>query len=180
LRVPAKHLIVEVRAPGFETARHEVEAEAGAVERETFSLQPVSAPAAALPAQVVVPVLAAAEEPAPRGHAQRTLGWIAAGSAAVFLAGGITSTIYAADSASRYNSTPACYSGPPSDACSSYVSRLNTSETLEVVAYSAAGLAAVGSALLFLTSPRDNDHRAARAGAWCLPSPGGLACGIAY
>jgi hypothetical protein len=189
LRVPAKRLVVEVRAASFETERREVDAQAGAIVKEAFTLKPLSAalpgplPAAAAPPPRDVVPSPAAPEPAGQHGPQHTLAWIAAGGAVVFLAGGVVSTLEAADAASKYNSgttTPTCYSKTPPAVCADYVSRLNTAQTLEVVGYSAAGAAAIASVVLFLTAPRSADPRTARGRAWCLPGLGGVTCGVAY
>jgi hypothetical protein len=188
LRVPAKHLVVELRAPGFETARRELDAEAGASVHADLTLQPIAvAPPALEPTPPPPPmptspppVVPLAPEPdAAKDHPSRALAWGVAGGAAVLLAGGIASTIYGADRASAYNHGQGCTqpaaAKPPE--CTGYRSDVNTAEVLEVIAYSGSGIAAVVAGVLFFAPAHP---RARGAGAWCVPTLGGAACGLTF
>jgi hypothetical protein len=176
LRVPAKHLVVELRAPGFESARRELDAEAGSSLRADIPLQP--SPAATAPSLVAPAVATPAPDPdAARDPPSRALAWVVAGGAVALLAGGIASTLYGADRASRYNNTTGCDQQTKSSECQSYLSGVHTAEVLEVVAYSGAGAAAFVAAVLFLTPAHP---RARGAGAWCVPTIGGAECGVRF
>jgi hypothetical protein len=177
LRVPAEHITVELRAPGFEPGRREVDAQAGAITRATIAL---NAPQVGAPRQALQ-VAPAGSEPLYHGRPlQRTLAWAGAGAALAFLGGGVAFTLYAADRSSLYNSEPDCLQPTRPANCRLYASRLDTAEVLEGVAYSAAGLAAIASAVLFLTLPSSTSTRSAQARVWCMPTFGGAVCGSTY
>jgi hypothetical protein len=176
VRVPAKHLVVELRAPGFESARRELDAEAGSSLRADIQLQAL--PAAPAPSLVQSPIATPAPDPdAANDQPSRTLAWAVGGGAVALLMGGIASTLYGADRASRYNNTTGCDLQTKSAECQSYLSGVHTAEVLEVVAYSGAGAATFIAAVLFLTPARP---RARGAGAWCVPTLGGAECGYAF
>jgi hypothetical protein len=107
--------------------------------------------------------------------ARRTLAWVAVGGAAVFLAGGVASTLVGSSAASHYNG-PEC-GVAPSATCASDRTTVHTAEAFEVVGYTAAGLAAGAAAYLFLTMPRSAPMGAREtAGLWCAPAGLGAAC----
>jgi hypothetical protein len=154
LRVAAKHLVVELRAPGFHTAHRDVDAEAGGIFRETMDLQRV---------EPAPPVLAASALPtATSGEPRRSPGagsaaWISGGAATLFLAGGIASTLYASDRATRYNGDASCNAQAAAAHCASYAQDLGVAKGAEIATYSVAGATAVASTMLFALPTGDSD-----------------------
>ncbi len=173
LRVVARHIVLELHRVGFEIARREIDAPGGGVVREEVALEPLAtavAPRPPLPAT----------QPARDTSAQTTLAWVSAGAAAVFLAGGVAATLWGAAGANAFNGDSSCWSGTkPGAHCSTDRSQVSTAEAVEAVGYPAAGLSALGSAVLFLSLPRSS-RSAPQARTWCLPTLGGLACGGTY
>jgi hypothetical protein len=178
LRVPAKHLIVELRATGFATARREVDLLPRTTERMEFSLEQVHAKPDAEPPERVVrnPV---ASEPPPSPHRDRTAAWTAAGGAAVFLVGGVALTSYEFDRAGHYNSG-ACADMPGllrSVRCGSYASEARAAQVAAITSYALGGAAAVTSVVLFLLAARDSQGHARLQ---CVPSFAGGTCEIRF
>jgi hypothetical protein len=184
LRVVAKHLVLELHLVGFKLARREVDAPAGGVVHEEVALEPFE-PLAAAPATAAAPppLVPATTTPAVRDAGmQRTLAWVSAGAAGVFLAGGIAATVWGADRVNAFNNDGKCWDGvepQPPAYCSSYSSQVKSAQIAVDIAYPAAGVAAITSAVLFLTLPRPSAS-ATHARAWCLPTAGGVACGGTY
>ena len=153
LRVPARHLLVALRAEGSTLARAEVDVSAGASARVAFALQP---------GRVEPPL---AEQTPPHisdASGYRTVAWVATGSAALFVAVGAGLTALAADRASRFNDDAQCGDlpgMPRSVRCAGYAAAARAAQAGEIAAYALAGVAGSGSALLFLTLPHDTGRR---------------------
>jgi hypothetical protein len=181
LRVVAKRLVLELHLDGFKIARREVDAPAGGVVREEVALEPSDPPSAPAPlgAPVPAPPLAGESPPVRDTRVQRTFAWATAGAAAVFLAGGVAATIWGADRANAFNGDSDCGGGTQPQRCSSDQSQVSTAQVAEAIGYSAAGVSALASAVLFLTLPR-TPGSPRQAGAWCVPTAGGIACGGTY
>jgi hypothetical protein len=156
LRVAAGRVVLEVQAPGYVASRRETDVESNAHGREDFVLEPIA------------PV---AERPA--GH---TAAWIAAGAAGALLAGAIVATVVRENNAAIYNDDSRCFQGAVSryQQCGSYRDTSATAQTLAIIGYSGAGVAAIASAVLVLWPPSTPPRSAAYAG--CTLGLG-LSCG---
>jgi hypothetical protein len=183
LRVVAKHLVLEFYLVGFKVLRKEIDAPAGGVLREEVALDLASALRGAQPVTPTAPAPArapvAASPPVREATTQRTFGWITAGGAALFLAGGVTATVYGALQDGAYHDGGCAGRNPSSTQCATYRSQVESAEVAEAITYSAAGASALASVALFLSLPRAA-RPAPQARAWCLPTLGGIACGGTY
>jgi hypothetical protein len=189
LRVAGKRVVVELRASGFVTVRKELELGPRTVHKEAFTLEPLApalpSPAVhhddAEPARVATRA-PAAESPPARSSATRTVAWITAGSAALFLATGIASTAYAADRAAHYNNDDEC---SPAGAvrsvyCASYGSQTHTGELLAITSFALAGASVITSVVLFTIPAKASAQASSRSRASCSISVAGLRCGGVY
>jgi hypothetical protein len=131
LRVAAGRLVVELRAPGYRNERREREVEGNTRVREAFALQPIESPT------------------------RRALAWVAAGTAGVLLTGGVVANVVRETNAAAYNDDSQCLFGVLSryERCGHYRDTSSMAQTLAIVGYSGAAVAAVASALLFLLPP---------------------------
>lgn len=184
-RVVAGTVTFEVRAPGHVTvmrvatvapngfARESVELTAAAAAASTPSTTP-TAPTAPVPPTV-------APEVARPGSTQRTLGWVAAASAGVFLVGGTVAYVLGLGKVSEYDA--AC---PPPDTpnlssdCASRVSGVGTLEAVAITGFVGGGVFAAASAVMLLTAP--SGRASATAGLACGRGPGdvGVTCRFAF
>jgi hypothetical protein len=166
LRVPARHVALDVRAAGFVTKHVEVDVGAGDTERITVVLE-------------VAPVEPAHEAPpidAPPSPLRARLAWGTGIAGAVLLAAGVGFNLYAADRGAQYNDDLLCNKpgGPKrSEQCPGLASEYTTGKTLMITGYALGGAAAATSAILFLTQPR---AASAKVGASCGPWVGGVVC----
>jgi len=187
LRVPAKHLIVELRASGFATKRREVDPLPRATERIEFSLEQVDAKLAPDPDPpprfVSVPVVMSnpvEREPPPTPHQDRTAAWTAAGGAGLFLVGGVALTAYEFDRAGHYNSDAQCADQPDLPRhvrCGSYASEARAAQAAAITSYTLSGAAALTSLVLFLLASRDTQGHARLQ---CVPALAGGMCRITF
>jgi hypothetical protein len=194
VRVPAKHLMLELRAKGFAAARRELDTLPRARERVTFVLEPLPpAPTPAPPAPLAPPpVRPAAQGPSspagapggsvhPGGGLQRAMAWGAGAAAVGFLGLGVALTAYEFDRAGRYNGSECddMATMPRSVRCGSVASQFRAAQIGAAVSYSLAGAAAVTSGLLFVTLYREK----ARGIGWrwrCAPAVPGVWCGATF
>lgn len=118
---------------------------------------------------------------APRSNTRRTLAWTSAAGAVAFAGLGVVGQIVGQDAADHWNEGPEC--NPPdgrsrTEACGGYgyEGTANTMAVLRGVGFVGAGMLAVTSVVLFVTSSRAVAARTAFA---CGAGPGtfGLACG---
>ncbi|HEV3191043.1 MAG TPA: PEGA domain-containing protein [Polyangiaceae bacterium] len=172
LRVPAKHLSLELRAPGFETARREIDPEPRITMRIAFALEGAQTAPAAVETRFPV-ATASAERPPPKPARTRTFAWLAAGGAAVFLSAGVGLSAYALDRAGHYNHDTACNAPDRSATCPKLRSAALTAQTAAVTSYAVGGAAALTSAILFLIPTKDVSTRSSLQ---CAPLLGGATC----
>jgi hypothetical protein len=181
LRVVAGVLVIEVRAPGWETAAKHVEVLPEEHHAESFALRPTNAarpaPTTASTFVPIVPPVTAEAPPA----GSRTATWVSLAAGGAFLAGGIVATVVQRDNAAVYDDDGRCLAGGRArDAnCGSYGSTARIATALAVVGYAGAGVAAALSAVFYVRSVR-----AARRGTRtegmdlrCALGPLGAACG---
>lgn len=171
VRVPAKRLVVEVRAPGFVSVRQDVDVPAGGSLRLVVALEP-EPPETRTPSQTpsqapsgvpAPPAATAAERPAAERPAtqrgQTGAAWVAVGSAGLSLAAGASFTALLADRVSHYNSD-ACSDRPDqprSQRCAGDRSLIHEAEVGEAVSYGLAAAGALIATLLFIKLPGKKD-----------------------
>ena len=174
LRVPAKHLALELRAGGIETTRREIDTEPHSTTHVTFAVGAARVPpATAEPLRIPV-AIASADRPQPMHTHTRTWAWLAAGGATVFLSAGVGLSAYALDRAGHYNHDTTCNSATVrSETCSKLRSEALTAQTADVVSYAVGGAAALTSAILFLIRPSEASTRSSLR---CSPLLGGVTC----
>jgi hypothetical protein len=175
LRVAEGHRVVELRAPGMEPSKQEIDVRAGEPAHAEASLTPARIATPEPPPAFDVIAPAAPRTEAPSERTQRLFAWGAAGGAVLFAGGGVAATAWAATSAARYNDNAQCDKpgAPRSVQCASAAAAVRTGEALEVAGYTAAGAAAAASVLLFLTAPHAEPGHAR---GLCAPSIGGAWC----
>ena len=158
--VVAKRLEVEVRAPGFQVDRREVDVPSRGNARVQVTLE--REPSADVPAAPASPRLLAPLPERPSGAPARAEVWVAGGLAAFFSVAGVAFLSYAVDRAAHYNNDDECGDRPGSsrsERCAAYASQFRFAETAELTSFALAGAAAVTSAVL-LSLHRRNDVRA--------------------
>jgi hypothetical protein len=205
VRVRAGSVSYEVRAAGYRTARRTVEVTLGATVTEQVDLErePTVAPTPAVvesapsrtaprppAAPVARPSTETVETPppvvteAPQHNTRRTLAWVSAAGAAVFLGVGVAGQVVGQNAADQWNEGAEC--NPPDgrsriEACGSegYDSTANTMSVLRGVGFVGGGVLAAVSVVLFVTSSRPPPSRSAFA---CGTGPGtlGVACGGSF
>lgn len=204
VRVRAGSVSYEVRAAGYRTARRTVEVTLGATVTEQVDLEretPVaptpavveSAPSRTTPRSPAAPVTRPSTEPmetppplteAPQSNTRRTLAWVSAAGAAVFLGVGVAGQVVGQNAADQWNEGAEC--NPPDgrsriEACGGqgYDSTANTMSVLRGVGFVGGGVLAAVSVVLFVTSSRSSTSRSAFA---CGTGPGtlGVACGGSF
>jgi hypothetical protein len=164
LRVPAGAVVVEARAAGYEPIVRTVEIHAGERARLEFLL-------------AMAHVAPGASTASPIGPEA----WILLGTAGAFLAGGVAANVVRETYAVKYDSQ-SCISVPGKsrdDVCGSDGSTARTATVLEVVGYSAAGVAAAATAYLFLAQPAPA-RRAGSALSRCGIGPMAVTCSISF
>ncbi len=176
LRVPAKHLSLELRAAGFRTARREIDLLPTSTVRLAFALEPlpptasVSEPQShALAPTVTEPM------PVPKKHRQDMAAWIVASAAGASLVVGAGLDVYAVSRAGYYNgaSCDDMPDEPRSVRCHAARSEALTAQTAAFVGYGVAGAGAIASAILFLLP---GGRAPERAGVHCAPIVAGGTC----
>jgi hypothetical protein len=183
-RVPAEHVVVELRAPGFHPERREVDVAPNAnVELELWPQHvdgaheeaTIAVPKAA--AEIAAPPREAPPTPRRESSTDRTAAWIAGGGAVAFLVAAGIMTAYEADLVAHYNDNVSCGDlpgMPRSVRCASTADEFHTAQTLALSGYALAAASAITSAVLFITASPRRDARSVSAG--CAPTVGGLAC----
>lgn len=173
VRVSAGTVVVRVRAPGRHPIERTERVEPGRVSRVEVVLVPVGVTAPDSP-----------EARAQRASAvQRVLAWSAAGLAAVSLGVGIWGSVESNARRSAYDRD--CPNGYPAErgaTCAAQLEAVSDGSVVvpQVVGYSAAGVLAVTSAILFVTAPtvaRESPR------AWrCAPTAGvwGVDCAVRF
>lgn len=179
LRVAEGRHGVVVRAVGMTPQELELDLRGGENARLDLPLlpEPRDVPPVREPERAPAPGFAA---PPPltwasSGRSQRLVGWSLMGGAALLGAGGALATAWTTSNAGRYNDSAVCDrpGAPRSVQCAGSASAVRTGETLEAIAYGAAGAAAIVAAILLLTAPHAEP---ARGGLSCAPALGGAAC----
>jgi hypothetical protein len=186
LRVPAKRLVLELRAAGFQVARRDVDLLPTSTVHIAFALEPL---AAAPPTTVASP----GPEVEPRTAAPNATGvphvtvksgaspaaWSVAAGAGLSVVAGAALDVYALNRASYYNGSSCADmpSEPRSTRCPGARSEALTAQTAAFVSYGIAGAGAIVSAVLFLTPWR---HLPERAGTLCGPMFAGATCAWAF
>ena len=157
VRVPARRMVLELRAAGSTPARRELEVAAGASVRIALDLQPERPEPPRSPgAPTGGPAPGGPDERTTASGARRVTAWVAGGSATLALAAGVAFTTFVVSHAARYNGG-ACDDQPGeprSQRCSDDASAVRTGEVGEAVSYGLAGIGALTSAILFATLSR--------------------------
>lgn len=182
LHVPPGTVVLSVAAEGYFPVSRQVTVTLGAVAREFVELVPLPPLVAAVEPPGPTPSRAGAARP---GHEpdtalalRRTLGWVSAGAALVFIAGGASSLALGNSAIEHYNSAaclPPNGSASRGEACGTELDEGLTLRTVGVAGLIVGGLLGAASAVFFLTSRAG--PRGARA--WsCGPAlgAGGVSC----
>lgn len=182
LRLEAGRVTLEVRAAGYAPAQRIADVIAGGMSRESVSLAPaLNGTQGPSPGLGENSYASGPSAQAP-SNTTRTLAWVAAGGAVVFLAGGAVAYALGAPAAERWNDDAQCLRpGSTRDAqCSSDGSFARTMSALELTGFIAGGaLAAASAALFFVSMPSAGAPRTALS---CGVGPGdlGVACGARF
>jgi tetratricopeptide (TPR) repeat protein len=112
----------------------------------------------------------------------RTLAWVSAGGAALFLGTGVVATALGSDAAAQWNDDSRCLTGTATrgETCAAQADLVDVMRPLAIGGFVAGSLAAAASVALFVGS---SGERAPSRAAWaCAPSLGapGLACGATF
>jgi hypothetical protein len=171
LRVPAGEVALEARAPGYLPAHESVTAGAGGEQRIVLALVPEREPnppaqpetlATPSPAPVTPPIsephwtAPSAPEPAAAdsgaGRGMRTGAVVAFVAGGLALATGITAHVIREYHASRWNDGTFC-KPPREQTCGGYKKTVETSQTVAIIGYAAAGGLLAGGLALWLAAP---------------------------
>lgn len=163
LNAGAHHLTL--RAPGRQTVHRDVEVLASQPTRASITLAP-EAPTAPTPPAPHDAVVVTAPDPLvddPPSHAQRTFGWVTAGTGVAALGMGVVSLLVHNSAANHWNSD-ACLTGGMTrfENCQSDRSLGRTTEALSVAGFVAGGAMLVTGIILVLAAPRASSPRRAR------------------
>jgi hypothetical protein len=169
-------------APGAtESVRVEL-ARATAAAPVSVSVTPVEPASRSTPIVTSPPVV---EPEATPGRTQRTLGWVAAGGAVAFLAGGVVASVVQ-DGAASYLVNPdgrcalgagASYTGE----CANQSDTLDTAQALSIVGYVTGGALAATALVLWLTAPSESRRNtSALVGCGTGPGTAGLSCAFRF
>ncbi len=182
LRLEAGRVTFEVRAAGYAPTQRVADVIAGGMSRESVSLTRALSSVEG-PSQGVGGTFFASG-PTAQGpsNTTRTLAWVAAGGAVVFLAGGAVAYALGAPAADRWNDDAQCLRPGMTreQQCSSDGSLARTMSALEITGFVAGGaLAAASAALFYVSTPRGG---AALMALSCGGGPGefGVACGARF
>ena len=145
------------------------------------SVEPAPAPVAP-PSRVAVTPSRTAPPSRSSGGTLRTLAWVSAGGAALFLGAGVVATVVGSDAAAHWNDDSRCLTGTATrgETCAAQADLVNVMGPLAISGFVAGSLAAAASVALFVGS---SGERAPTRTAWvCAPSLGvpGLACGATF
>lgn len=174
MRVPAKHLVLEVRATGFAPDRREIDVPPNEVTLVNVALEPAR-PADSPPRPPSPPALSPVAVVPPATRTIRTGAWVASGVAGFFSVAGVAFAAYASDRAAHYNNDAECGDGPGSPRstrCAGYASQFQVAQATELVSFTLAGASAATAAVLFLLHPRGETGRAVTR---LVPTLGGAA-----
>lgn len=181
LRLEAGRVTFEVRAAGYAPTQRVAEVIAGGMSRESVSLtRALTASQGPSQGVSVTPVLGLPVAQPP-SNTTRTLAWVAAGGAVVFVAGGAVAYAVGAPAADRWNSDACLVAGRTREqVCSSDGSLARTMSALEITGFIAGGaLAAASAALFYVSGSRSGVATTALS---CGGGPGdvGIACGARF
>ncbi|MFO0648032.1 MAG: protein kinase [Polyangiales bacterium] len=186
-------IAVVASAPGRRTWNGSTHVVAGATATVRVELEPeviAQTPIVAAPSRVA-PVVAPAGPPPERaavrevssGSTQRTLGWVAAGGAAVFVGTGLVAYIVGSGAAADWNNDAMCLQASMPTVsrggqCSGLDSTANTMQALSLAGFIGGGVLAVASVVLLVTAPDSrSQEQTARFGCGVGPVGLGMACG---
>jgi hypothetical protein len=196
IRVAAGKTGIEVRAPGYVTAKQPVHVSAGQQQRLTITLEKVAAAPAGVGAGSTTPGtgITGAITPGsggdnpPARSGRRIAAWTTAGAAVVGLGLGIGFQVAASGKLSDFNN--GCYMVPGGDkavaapssslsdgACTSMLSDWNSEKRWAITGYVAGGALAVTSAILFWSSREQAAGGGRHASLTCAPGFAALLCG---
>ena len=123
-----------------------------------------------------------AQPPRSASGTLRTLAWVSAGGAALFLGTGIIATALGSDAAAQWNDDSRCLTGTATrgETCAAQADLANVMGPLAIGGFVAGSLAAATSVALFVGS--SGERPTARTAWACAPSLGalGLACGATF
>ena len=175
VRVAEGAVVVEVRAPGYQTDRREVTIAAGETVRLVVPLVAV-APAASVRAPVEDPVRVDVRAPPPEvlrvppprelprssGGVTRVLGWVSLSVATASLGGGVLAMVLRDGAAQRWNDDARClvHNRTREENCGRERLAVSSAHDVMVGAYVAGGVLAVGAVVLFLASPSSRERGA--------------------
>ncbi len=177
MRVPAKHLVLEIRAAGFEPDRREIDVPPNEVVRVSVALE--RARVAADSPRSPSPLAPIAVAP-PTMKTARVGAWVASGVAAFFSVTGVAFAAYAADRAVHYNNNDECGDAPGSPRstrCAGYASQFQVAQAAELISFTLAGASAATAVVLFLLHPRGE---AGHARVRLVPTTGGASLVAAF
>lgn len=179
LRIEVGRVTFEVRAEGFTTSQRVADVVAGGLARETVTLSRTLAVTIATSSNntITLPGSGAsatsgatrstttpADATTDSGSTLRTLAWVSAGGALLFLAGGGASYAVASSAAERWNDDSQCLRPgfTREQTCGADQSTANTMTALEVVGFIGGAALAATSAVLFVVSrPRERERATA-------------------
>ncbi|MDB4981971.1 MAG: hypothetical protein JWM82_2723 [Myxococcales bacterium] len=181
-------VIVGVSADGYGSLQRRVDARVAHVEPVDIRLLPLTAPDKAPAAQ---PVPAPTAPPSSPSGRLRPLAWgIAAGSATLFAVGGV-SLVLSNQNYTDFNNrltpkttTPMCDRGLSDrggSQCQKLLADGDRDKVLAIVGFVAGGALAIGSAILFVMSPRDSSPSATAVS--CIPNlqvAAGATCAVRF
>jgi tetratricopeptide (TPR) repeat protein len=158
MRVVAGTFEIELRHPDHAPVKRSVVVPEG--RSVTENIEFISTPPPPAPPPALEPPRRPAPVPNDRSQPlafQRTLAWVALGSAGTVLGGAVIAQLVAQNAATHYNDDSLCFYGTLSrdQRCGAYRGRAETAQTLATVGYVAAGTLGLASAILFLTLPDD-------------------------
>ncbi len=182
LRIEVGRVTFEVRAEGYTSSQRVADVVAGGLARETVTLTRTLAVTSAannnnnnntvtLPGSGASATSGATRATTPPANATtdsgstlRTLAWVSAGGALLFLAGGGVSYAVASSAAERWNDDSQCLrpGSTREQTCGADQSTANTMTALEVVGFVGGAALAATSAVLFVVSrPRERERATA-------------------
>ena len=181
-RVVAGVVVLEVRADGYEPVQRRLEIAASGRAREVVTLARVvvAAPSPSATAPSERPSQRDAVASAPSSDARRTVAWLTAGGAVVFLATGIVAHVARENLAGIYLDDSRCFYGTQSreERCGSYRQSAQAAQWVAIGSYAVAGIAATASVYLFFSTPASRSRGVgARGPTWrCAPGVLSVAC----
>ena len=185
VRTVAGIVVMEVRAPGYESLRRTIDVAAGGHFREEMPLVP-HAEASACPSNPAV-VAAASSSPtraeaAARSSTRSTVIWSLLAGGGVALAAGLVAHGIRESDANVYDDDSLCFFGALTrdQRCGRYRSAADQAEVFAIVGYAAAAVALSTAAILFATAPKPKRENAGASVTCSGVPPFAVSCGARF